>query len=165
MTPLNVERSRFMGDILLAEERDLVFCGAPLFPTDLDLGRRHRRWSRTYAAPLRDENSDVLSISAGATLQYEPDARRQVTLVGEAFYAPDVLKFGTVDNLTDLTARVELGFGQRMTGLPACAGSNSILSMAEESGCSRNCLPMLLMDFKAACQSAHVMEASTDIAC
>jgi hypothetical protein len=114
---VNVGRSRFMGDFLVTEERDLVLSGALLFPANLDLGRLSMSVGpRAYAALLRDENNDVLSISAGAALRFELDAQRRLALVGEAFYAPDILTFGTADNLTDLSARVELGFGQRMTG-------------------------------------------------
>jgi hypothetical protein len=34
--------------------------------------------------------------------------RLGLALAGQAFYAPDILTFGSADNLTDLSARAEL---------------------------------------------------------
>jgi hypothetical protein len=36
-------------------------------------------------------------------------------VAGQAFYAPDILTFGTADNLTDLSARLELQLQPRLT--------------------------------------------------
>jgi hypothetical protein len=106
-----------MGDLLLTEERDFVLSGALLFPADLGLDRFSFRFGpRVYAALLQEENSDVFAVSIGGTARFELNRNQRLAIVGEAFYAPDIITFGTADNLTDLMARAEIGFGDRLTG-------------------------------------------------
>jgi hypothetical protein len=113
---VGVGGSRFQGTFLLSEERDIVLSGGLLFPAGLDLGRLSIAFGpQLYAALLQDENNDVMSISVGADLRYVLNRRLGLAISGQAFYAPDILTFGSADNLTDLSARVELGVAPRLT--------------------------------------------------
>jgi secretion/DNA translocation related TadE-like protein len=75
----------------------------------------HLSSPRFYAALLEDENNDVLAASLGTELRYELDRRSGLAISGQAFYAPDILAFGSADNLTDLGARIEIRLQPRLT--------------------------------------------------
>lgn len=88
--------SRVSGGFFLSESRDIVLSGDVLFPAQLDFDRLQFMFGpRAYAALLEDENSDVLA--------------------GQAFYSPDILTFGSANNLTDLSARAEIRVQPRLT--------------------------------------------------
>jgi hypothetical protein len=65
---------------------------------------------QAYAALLNEDNSDVLSITIGAQARFKILEKDKwgLAVSGRAFYGPDILTFGTADNLTDLSARVEM---------------------------------------------------------
>ena len=109
--------SRMTAAFFLSEERDIVLSGGLLFPADVDLGRISASFGpRAYAALLDEENNDVLSLSVGAQLRFELNRRNGLAIVGHAFYAPDILTFGSADNLTDLSARAEMRLAERLIG-------------------------------------------------
>lgn len=113
---VGVRGSRFSGAFLLSEERDIVFSAGLAFPAAIDLGRLSLAVGpQVYAALLEDENNDVMSISVGAELRYLLNRRTGLALAGHAYYAPDILTFGSADNLTDLSARAEIGLAPRVT--------------------------------------------------
>lgn len=106
------------GAFFLSEERDIVLSGGVLFPATLpdplNVGRRLSLsfGPRVYAALLQEENNDVLAMSAGVRARFIVNRRMGLALAGEAFYAPDIITFGSADHLTDLSARAELQVGQ-----------------------------------------------------
>ncbi len=103
--------SRFAGGVFLGEERDLVLSGGLLFPADVGVRRLQIGVGpQAYAALLEDENDDVLALSVGAEVRFFLDPSRGFAVSGQAFYSPDILTFGSADNLTDLSARVEYRF-------------------------------------------------------
>jgi hypothetical protein len=107
---------RASGSFFLSEDRDIVLSGDLLFPAQLGYDRLQILFGpRAYAALLEDENTDVFAVSLGVELRYEIDPGSGLAIAGQAFYAPDVLTFGTADNLTDLSARVELRVQPRLT--------------------------------------------------
>lgn len=106
--------SRASAALFLSESRDIVFFGDLLFPGDLWTDRLQLLFGpRVYAALLEDENNDVLSLSLGAEARFELSSELAVS--AQAFYAPDILTFGTADSLTDLSARVEYELQPRLT--------------------------------------------------
>jgi hypothetical protein len=112
---VGVERTRLSGAFFLSEERDIVLSAGLAFPADVDLGRLSIAVGpQVYAALLEDENSDVMSVSVGAQLRLLLNQSMGLALAGHAYYAPDILTFGSADNLTDLSARVELGLAERV---------------------------------------------------
>jgi hypothetical protein len=105
--------AQLTGAFFLSEDRDIVLSGGLLFPTGLDLGRfQVAVGPQVYAALLDEENSDVLSITVGGEVRFRLFG--QLWLSGQAFYGPDILTFGTADNLTDLSARVEFQAAERI---------------------------------------------------
>lgn len=108
------------GTFFLSEERDVVLSGAALFPADLpdnlDFGRRLslRFGPQVYAALLKEENNDVLAMSVGAQARFVLNRRMGLAISGQAFYAPDILTFGSADSLTDLSARAEMQIGPQL---------------------------------------------------
>ena len=107
--------SQFSGAFFLSEDRDIVLSAALLFPTNLDLGRLSLTVGpQVYAALLNEENNDVLSITLGTEVRFLLNRSSNLAIVGRAFYGPDILTFGSADNLTDLSARVELEIAPRV---------------------------------------------------
>lgn len=108
-------RSQFSGAFFLSEERDIVLSGGLLFPADLDLGRLSILFGpQLYAALLEEENNDVMAMSVGTELRFLLNRSLGLAIAGHAFYSPDILTFGSADNLTDLGARVELAVAPRL---------------------------------------------------
>ncbi|MET0660902.1 MAG: YfaZ family outer membrane protein, partial [Steroidobacteraceae bacterium] len=69
-----------------------------------------------YAALLQEENNDVMAFSIGAEVRLDIFRDTGFAVVGRAFYAPDILTFGTADNLQDFSARAEYRLGPRLIG-------------------------------------------------
>ncbi|HEX7011146.1 MAG TPA: YfaZ family outer membrane protein [Steroidobacteraceae bacterium] len=116
---VGVEESRFNAAFFLSEERDIVLSAALMFPTNLDLGFVRDRLSlhigpQVYAALLDEENNDILAASIGAEVRFLLIRDMGLALAGHAYYAPDILTFGSADNLTDLMARIEIGVGSQV---------------------------------------------------
>jgi hypothetical protein len=104
-----VPRSRITAGFLLTEDRDIVIDGGLLVPANLRLGPLSAQFGpRAYAALLDEENNDILSLSVGAEVRFDISRNRGLAVTGKAYYAPDILTFGTADNLTDLSARAEI---------------------------------------------------------
>jgi hypothetical protein len=69
-----------------------------------------------YAALLSTENTDVFGVALAVETRFEFLRRQQLFVVARLAYAPDILTFGSADNLTDLTAQVELPLTDRVVG-------------------------------------------------
>jgi hypothetical protein len=101
--------SRASALFFMSEERDVVLGGDLLFPADVGFTPLDIHFGpRAYAALLDDENNDVMALSLGAEARFTLDRRSGLAIAGHAFYAPDIVTFGSADNLTDLGARVEI---------------------------------------------------------
>jgi hypothetical protein len=113
------------GAFFLSEERDIVLSAAAMFPanlpSELNVDRRLslRFGPQIYAALLQEENNDIFAVSVGVEARFVLNRRMGLAIAGQAFYAPDILTFGSADNLTDLSARAELAVGPNLT---ACGG-------------------------------------------
>jgi hypothetical protein len=107
---------RLAGEVLLSEERDLVLGAGMMFGADL--GRRFDLsvGPQLFAALLNDENQDVMALAFGGEMRFHFDPERRFAVSGRAFYAPDILSFGSADNLTDLSARAEMQISDRVMG-------------------------------------------------
>jgi hypothetical protein len=105
---------RASAAMFLSESRDIVFFGDLLFPADIDAEQLQLLFGpRMYAALLEDENTDVLSLSLGGEARFELTSN--LAVAAQAFYAPDILTFGTADSMTDLSARLEFELQDRLT--------------------------------------------------
>jgi hypothetical protein len=107
--------SQISAGFFLSEERDIVLMGDVLFPAQLDFDRLQLLFGpRMYAALLEEENNDVMAASLGVEARWEIDSGSGLAIAGQAYYAPDILTFGNADNLTDLSARVEIRLQPRL---------------------------------------------------
>lgn len=114
---VNVDRSRVSAAFFLSEQRDIVLSGDLMFPADLDLEPLSISFGpRVYAALLEEENNDVMAVSLGAEIRLDLNRPSGLAVVGQAFYAPDILSFGSADSLTDLSARAEVRIAPRLIG-------------------------------------------------
>jgi hypothetical protein len=112
---VGVQGSQLSGGVFLGEERDFVLNAGLLFPADLGIRRLDISFGpQLYAALLQEENDDVMAISVGTEVRFFIDPNRGLAVSGQAYYAPDILTFGTADNLTDLSARVELNVAEQL---------------------------------------------------
>lgn len=112
---VGVDGSRLSGAFFLSEERDIVLSAGLAFPANIDLGPLSVAVGpQVYAALLEDENNDVMSVSVGAQVRFLLNRRMGLAIAGHAYYAPDILTFGSADNLTDLSARAEISLGPRV---------------------------------------------------
>jgi hypothetical protein len=104
-----VPRSRLTAGFFLGEDRDLVIDAGLLIPANFRLGPVSLQFGpRAFAALLDEENNDVLSLSVGTEVRLEINRRTGLAITGKAYYAPDILTFGSADSLTDLSARAEI---------------------------------------------------------
>jgi hypothetical protein len=110
------QRSTLMGTFFLSEERDIVLSAALLFPANLlDIDRLSIVIGpQVYAALLEEENNDVMAISIGTEVRFLLLKDLGLSISGQAFYSPDILTFGSADNLTDLSARLEIDVAPRL---------------------------------------------------
>ena len=112
---VGLQGSQFTGGVFLGEERDFVLNAGLLFRADLGIRRFDINFGpQLYAALLQEENDDVMAISVGTEVRFFIDPDRGLAVSGQAYYAPDILTFGTADNLTDLSARVELNVAEQV---------------------------------------------------
>ena len=114
---VGVDNSRLSGAFFLSEDRDIVLSAGLVFPVDFDFGRLSVLIGpQLYAALLNEENNDVLAMSLGAELRFVLDEDLDLAVAGYAYYAPDVVTFGSADSLTDLSAQVEIPLSKQMKG-------------------------------------------------
>jgi hypothetical protein len=117
---LGQRNSSLSYGLLLTEDRDVVGSAELLIDTDFDVRRLTIRVGpQAYIGLLNQENEDVFSLAFGIDAHYEIWEKYGIAAVGHAFYAPDVLTFGSADNLRDLEVRGEI---KLMTQLVAFAG-------------------------------------------
>jgi hypothetical protein len=116
-TSVGGDDSRAVYSIFLSEDRDVVGTAAVMIDSDLDLGALTLRFGpQAYAALLDEENEDVLALSVGAEARLDLARNRGLAVVGSAFYSPDILTFGSADNLRDFMARAEMRISDRLLG-------------------------------------------------
>ena len=109
-----VADSRFVGGAFLGEERDVVLSAAMMFPVELASYFDITFGPQLYAALLSEENEDVMAVSLGTEIRWFLDSSRRFAVSGQAFYSPDILTFGSADNLIDLSARAEFRISDRV---------------------------------------------------
>ena len=114
----NVETGQLGFGLFLNEERDIVAS------TNYYVEATRLRINRlsfmvgpvAYAALLSEENQDVFALALGAEARFRLLRNPRVDLVGQAVYAPDILTFGSADNVWDVVGRAEIPITDRVTG-------------------------------------------------
>ena len=103
--------------LFLSEERDVVGSAGVLIPSNLNLGEFEIRFGpQAYAALLSEENNDVFALAFGLDARLNLARNRGLAVVGSAYWSPDVLTFGSADNLRDFMARAELQLTNQLLG-------------------------------------------------
>jgi hypothetical protein len=111
------EGSRMFYAIFLSEDRDVVGSAALLLDSDFQVGPVDIKFGpQAYGALLSDENQDVFALALGIEARFNIERTRGLALVGSAFYSPDILTFGSADNLTDFMARAEIRLNDKLIG-------------------------------------------------
>jgi hypothetical protein len=101
--------------------------------SDLELGAFEIDFGpQAYAALLEEENEDVFAIALGVEARLNLVPSRALAVVGTAFYSPDVLTFGSADNVTDFAARAEIRLRERIVGFAGYRWFELDLLMREE---------------------------------
>lgn len=115
---IGVDDGRMDLGLFLSEERDIVLTGGVLVEIEPLVGRwlRIELGPKVYAALLEEENNDVFALSLGGQIRWDVVRSRGIAVVGSAYYAPDIFAFGEADNITDLSARVELRLTEDVVG-------------------------------------------------
>ena len=99
------------GGFFINENRDVILVGDLL----VDIGRPEQRpnWAlnvgpRVYGALLTGlQNDDVFAIGFGGKLSYLLGRGRETSVSLTAFYAPNIITFGSADNVKDATLQFE----------------------------------------------------------
>jgi hypothetical protein len=114
----NIEAAQLGFGLFLNEERDIVAS------SNYYVEASRLRFDRltilvgpvAYAALLSEENTDVFALAMGAEARFRLLRDPEVTIVGRAVYAPDILTFGSADNVWDVIGRAEIPITDRVTG-------------------------------------------------
>ena len=106
--------------LLLSDDRDIVASGTVLAPNvlatllpgplSLTIG------GKAYAALLDDPDDDVFGLAPGLEARYALPFGTPMAVVGNIFYAPDILTFGDADDVLDFNVRFEVQFVPRAVG-------------------------------------------------
>ncbi|MEX2125775.1 MAG: hypothetical protein WD795_17940 [Woeseia sp.] len=114
----NIEAGELGFGLFLNEDRDFV--ASSNYFVEASRLRINRLTIKAgpvaYAALLSTQNTDVFALALGAEARYLLRRNPQLTVVGQATYAPDILTFGSADNLWDVIGRVEIPLTDRVTG-------------------------------------------------
>jgi len=111
------EGSRMFYALFLSEERDVVGSAGLLLGSNFSVGALDIKFGpQAYAALLDEENEDVFALSLGLEARLDLERRSGLAIVGSAYYSPDVLTFGSADNLRDFMARAEIRINDRLIG-------------------------------------------------
>jgi hypothetical protein len=100
------------GGAFYNEARDLIAVADGLVQIGEVEPRERLRFKagpRMYGAFLSLENEDVFSVAIGGEAEYFLGNQQSASIVLAAFYAPDILTFGTADNMSDVSLRINFG--------------------------------------------------------
>jgi hypothetical protein len=127
------EGSRMFYAVFLSEERDVIGSAGLLIGSDYSIGALDIDFGpQAYAALLSDENEDVFALAIGLEARLNLVRDRGLAVVGSAWFSPDVLTFGSADNLRDFMARAEIRLNERLTGFAGYRWFELDLLMREE---------------------------------
>jgi hypothetical protein len=109
--------SEISYSLFLSEDRDVVGSAAAMMDTNLSVGSFNIRVGpQGYIGLLSEENNDVFALAFGVDARLNLARNRGLAIYGSAHWSPDVLTFGSADNLTDFMARAEAQLTDRLLG-------------------------------------------------
>ncbi len=114
---LGRDNSEISYTLFLSEDRDVVGSAAAMMDTNLSVGSFNIRVGpQGYIGLLSEENNDVFALAFGVDARLNLTRNRGLAIYGSAHWSPDVLTFGSADNLTDFMARAEAQLTDRLLG-------------------------------------------------
>ena len=97
------------GGFFYNEDRDLIVSGDLLASVGDEIDARRfevRVGTRVYGAFLALEDQDVFGVGLGGEAQYFFNRSRSTSVQLSVFYSPDIVTFGTADNIKDASVRL-----------------------------------------------------------
>jgi len=97
------------GGFFYNEDRDLIVSGdlLALVGDEVDVRSLELRvGTRVYGAFLAPEDQDVFGIGLGGEAEYFFNRARTASVQLSVFYSPDIVTFGTADNIKDASLRL-----------------------------------------------------------
>jgi hypothetical protein len=97
------------GGFFYNEDRDLIVSGDLLASVGDEIDARRfevRVGTRVYGAFLALEDQDVFGVGLGGEAQYFFNRSRSTSVQLSVFYSPDIVTFGTADNIKDASLRL-----------------------------------------------------------
>lgn len=97
------------GGFFYNEDRDLIGIGDLLAFVGDEVGVRSlelKVGTRVYGAFLAPEDQDIFGIGLGGEAQYFFNRSRTTSVTLALFYAPDIVTFGSADNVKDVSLRL-----------------------------------------------------------
>jgi hypothetical protein len=97
------------GGVFYNEDRDLIGIADLLMDVGDEVDVRAlelRVGTRLYGAFLAPEDEDVFGVGLGGEAEYFFNRARTVSVKLGLFYAPDIVTFGTADNVKDVSLRL-----------------------------------------------------------
>jgi len=118
-SPLGDVPSDLDYGLLLSKERDIIGSAAFMIHSAIQpLPRlRLRVGPQAYIAKLNSGDTDLVAVSAGASVSYDLIRRLGIVAFGDAFYAPGVLLFGDASRMHDFSAGAAVRFAPRLYGM------------------------------------------------
>ncbi len=116
-----VDDSDVSVSVFLSEERDVVLNAGLLMDTQLlDFIRLERLKLRLglqgYGMLLGQDDTDIVALAGGGEVRFVLFPRMGVVIRAFGYYAPDILSFGSADNIHDIGATIEAPLTDRLTG-------------------------------------------------
>jgi hypothetical protein len=128
------EGSRMFYALFLSEDRDVVGSAGLLLGSKFSFkGLDIKFGPQAYAALLDEENEDVFALAIGLEARLDLERKSGLAIVGSAYYSPDILTFGSADNLRDFMARAEIGLSDRLIGFAGYRWFELDLLMGEKT--------------------------------
>ncbi len=97
------------GGFFYNEDRDLIVSGDLLASVGDEIDARAfevRVGTRVYGAFLALEDQDVFGVGLGGEAEYFFNRSRSTSVQLSLFYSPDIVTFGTADNIKDASLRL-----------------------------------------------------------
>ncbi len=116
-----VPNSDVSMSIFLNEERDVALNAGMLIDTQLldfiGLERlKLRLGGQGYGMLLGDEDTDIIAFAGGGEVRFALFPRQGVVITAFGYYAPDILSFGSADNIHDIGATIQAPLAERLIG-------------------------------------------------
>lgn len=117
---MGLPSSELSFGLLFSDDRDIVASAGLMVPA---LGEETLQvpvlvsfGARAYGALLADPSDDIFGLAPGVQARFALPTGIPLAVVGNFFYAPEILTFGDADDVLDFNVRLEAQFMERVAG-------------------------------------------------